>query len=163
MTLALALVIAPFLLQGIAISFDEFYFHHKRGLGWWERLGHPFDTISILICYSFILNSPPNYQNILIFISLSVFSSLLITKDEFVHNAECGPTEQWLHSILFIIHPVTLIVLGLMWTNTFQLGLNEMSLFNMFIKGQFIFIIAFLSYQILYWSIPWKKISLALK
>jgi hypothetical protein len=163
MTWSLALLIAPFALQGIAISVDEFYFHHKRGLGWWERLGHPFDTISILICYSFILNSPPNYQNTLIFISLSVFSSLLVTKDEFVHNKECGPTEQWLHSILFIIHPVTLIVLGLMWNNTIFVSPNELEIFNKFIKGQYIFICVFLTYQILYWSIPWKKISLALK
>lgn len=163
MTWFLALLIAPFALQGIAISFDEFYFHHKRGLGWWERLGHPFDTISILICYTFILNSLPNYQNVLIFISLSVFSSLLITKDEFVHNAECGPTEQWLHSILFIIHPVTLIVLGLMWNNSISVSPNELEIFNKFIKGQYIFICIFLIYQILYWSIPWKKILLAQK
>lgn len=160
MTWFLGLLIAPFLLQGIAISFDEFYFHHKRGLGWWERLGHPFDTISILICYSFILNSPPTPQNILIYISLSVFSSLLITKDEFVHNKECGPSEQWLHSVLFVVHPVTLFVLGLMWNNSISVSPDELQIFSKFIKGQFIFICLFLTYQILYWSIPWKKISL---
>ena len=154
----LVLLITPFLLQGLAISFDEFYFHHKRDLGWWERLGHPLDTIALLICYSFSQNSAPSSENILIFIFLSLFSSLLITKDEFVHNAECGPMEQWLHSILFIIHPVTLIVLGLMWTNSLSLNIENIILFNNFIKGQFIFMCLFLSYQILYWSIPWKKI-----
>ena len=156
--MTLVLLISPFLLQGLAISFDEFYFHHKRGLGWWERLGHPLDTIALLICYSFSQNSAPSSENILIFIFLSIFSSLLITKDEFVHNAECGPMEQWLHSILFIIHPVNLIVLGLVWTNSLSLNLENLILINNLIKGQFIFMCLFLSYQILYWSIPWKKI-----
>ena len=154
----LILLISPFLLQGLAITFDEFYFHHKRGLGWWERLGHPMDTFALLICYSFIQNSGPSSQNILIFIYLSIFSSLLITKDEFVHNIECGPMEQWLHSILFIIHPITLIVLGLLWTNSLVVPLEYNNFLNGFIKGQFIFMSLFLLYQILYWSIPWEKI-----
>jgi hypothetical protein len=156
-------LLAPFVIQGVVISFDEFYFHHQRGLGWWERLGHPLDTTALLICYYFIFNSAPTSDNILVFISLSTFSSLLITKDEFLHNSECGPTEQWLHSLLFVIHPVTLIVLGLVWVNSLNLDVKMISIFNKFIIGQVIFMGIFLSYQILYWSIPWKKIIPAKK
>jgi quinol-cytochrome oxidoreductase complex cytochrome b subunit len=155
--MTISLILAPFLIQGLAISFDEFYFHNKRGLGLWERLGHPLDTIALLICYIFIQNYAPTDKNILIFISLCIFSSFLITKDEIVHNQECGPSEQWLHSILFIIHPITLIVLGLIWSNKLIIRKEDLVLFNTFIKGQMIFIGLFLTYQIIYWSIPWKK------
>jgi hypothetical protein len=161
--MTLALILAPFLVQGLAITFDEFYFHHKRGLGWWERLGHPVDTLAILICYLFIQYFLPTTQNILIFIILSIFSTLIITKDEFVHNLECGQAEQWLHSILFVIHPITLMILGLTWTNSLALSIENIKVFNFFIKGQIIFICLFMSFQILYWSIPWKIIIQKIK
>ena len=47
--------ILPFFLQGLAIFFDEFYFHHRRGLGKWEKVGHPLDTLTVLMAYLFLL------------------------------------------------------------------------------------------------------------
>ena len=156
----LALVIAPFLLQGFAISADEFYFHHRRGLGLWERLGHPLDTLSLLACYAFIMTAQMTTSNFLIYAGLSVFSCLLVTKDEFVHHRECPAPEQWLHSVLFILHPITLIFLGLAWNHTFSLSAEELQFFQSFIKIQFVLICLFFSYQIIYWSLPWKKARL---
>jgi hypothetical protein len=160
MSLGLILLFTPFLLQAGATFFDEFYFHHKRGLPLWERLGHPLDTMTVLACFAFILTSEPSKSNVAIYIGLALFSCLFITKDEFVHHEESTAAEQWLHSVLFVIHPITLFVLSLYWfegTTSFLLGKGEHEFFESFIKGQFVITILFLTYQILYWSIPWKK------
>ena len=45
------LLLAPMIIQGLFMFVDEFYYHHKRGLPRWERMGHPADTISVLICF----------------------------------------------------------------------------------------------------------------
>ncbi len=140
-----------FLLQGAAIFFDEFYFHHRRGLPRWERLGHPLDTLSVLVCYSLVLFLEPTTANIYIFGALAIFSCVFITKDEFVHQEKCSGGETWLHSVLFILHPLSLILAGLIWVGEFASpGINQflMSVF----RGQFALITAFLFYQIIYWS-----------
>jgi len=100
----------PMILQGIAITFDELYFHRRRGLPLWERIGHPIDTLFVLFCYLFILLNlnEPTETNIKIYAVLCIFSCLLITKDEFIHTEKCEAMENWLHSILFILHPITL-------------------------------------------------------
>jgi hypothetical protein len=160
MSLGLILLISPFILQAGATFFDEFYFHHKRGLPLWERLGHPLDTLTVLACFSFVLLNEATKENIMIYIGLALFSCLFITKDEFIHHEESNAKEQWLHSVLFVLHPITLLVLSLYWFESLTSNLlvgGEHQLFEQFVKGQFIITIIFLSYQILYWSIPWKK------
>jgi len=67
---------------------------------------------------------------------------LIITKDEFVHAEECEPSEQWLHSVLFIIHPVALYGLWFAWMNSF----------NTIIQIQAAIIFVFMMYQIIYWN-----------
>jgi hypothetical protein len=52
------ILILPFVAQGLAIAVDEFYFHRKRGLPRWERVGHPVDTFSVLLCFLFVLFVP---------------------------------------------------------------------------------------------------------
>jgi hypothetical protein len=160
MSLGLILLISPFLLQAGATFFDEFYFHHKRGLPLWERLGHPLDTLTVLACFSFVLFNDPTKVNILIYVGLALFSCLFITKDEFIHHEESTAAEQWLHSVLFVLHPVTLLSLSLYWFESITSNIlleGGHQLFQSFIKGQSIITVIFLTYQILYWSIPWKK------
>jgi hypothetical protein len=145
----------PFLLQALCMLFDEFYFHRKRGLGWWEKIGHPLDTLTVITCYFFIFFSDYSMNNVLIFSSLSFFSSLFVTKDEFVHSELCEPKENWLHAILFILHPITFLCAGIIWKSE---GKE-----NLFILGQIIILFIVLIYQILYWSIPWKKRTSTIK
>lgn len=135
--------ITVFLLQGSLMAVDEFYFHHKRGLKKWERIGHPLDTLTVIACYLFVLLVPYETQAMPIYVSLVIFSSLFITKDEFVHAQECSPTEHWLHAMLFVIHPIVLGVVGWLWIQGsdrpllwIQLGITS----------------AFLLYQTVYWS-----------
>ncbi len=151
---------SPFIVQAGLTFFDEFYFHHKRGLPLWERLGHPLDTITVLACYLFVINKQPNPTNLSIYLGLAIFSCLFITKDEFIHSEQSPPAEQWLHAMLFVIHPIGLTVLMAYWYGgQFPEYLNAEALtsFKEFIKVQTIIVSCFLTYQILYWSVPWRK------
>lgn len=133
----------PFVLQAGAIFFDEFYFHHKRGLPKWERVGHPLDTLTVFVCFLFLVLAPYNPLNLAIFFALAVFSSLFVTKDEFIHKDVCSKSEMWLHSVLFILHPVTFIVAGWLW----HLGQGSSIL-----QFQTAVVFLFMIYQIYYWS-----------
>ena len=133
-----AVILSLWVGQGLLMFFDEFYYHHKRGLGLWERIGHPVDTFFFLMPFLYT----QFFTNTNVFIGLCVFSSLLVTKDEFVHTKECDTGEQWLHSVLFMFHPVALFALWIAWQNEL----------NILIQIQSIIIFLFMLYQILYWN-----------
>jgi hypothetical protein len=109
------ILLLPFLIQGVLMLIDEFYFHRRRGLGPWERVGHPVDTLSVILVYGLMLVWPPTEGAVAVAAALSVFSCLLVTKDEFVHSKECEPLENWIHALLFVLHPLVLISAFLLW------------------------------------------------
>ena len=104
-----------FFIQGAAMVVDEFYFHRRRGLPLWEKFGHPLDTFSVLVCYGFLFSTRPSESFLWIYVGLCIFSCLLITKDEFVHTERCSAGENWLHAVLFVLHPVAFLVAALVW------------------------------------------------
>ena len=132
------MILGLWVTQGLLMFFDEFHYHLKRGLGKWERVGHPLDTFFFLIPFIYT----QFFTNTYIFIGLCVFSSLLVTKDEFVHTKECESGEQWLHSVLFLFHPVALFALWMAWQN----GFDDL------IQLQSGVIFLFMLYQIIYWN-----------
>lgn len=67
------LSILPFALQALTISIDEFWFHRRRGLPIWERIGHPMDTFTILICMGYVLFVPFSKGALLPYCLLAVF------------------------------------------------------------------------------------------
>ena len=138
----------PFFLQAVAMIFDELYFHKKRGLGLWEKIGHPLDTLTVIICFAYIITNTYSENNLYIFICLAFFSSVFVTKDEFVHTELCDDKENWLHSILFILHPMCFVSAAYLWKN---------NLYMNFITGQLVILAIVMFYQIFYWSISWKK------
>lgn len=105
----------PFFLQGILMVVDEYYFHRSRGLSRWEVVGHPLDTLTVAAALCFLLLAAPTFTNLLIFGGLAAFSCLFVTKDEFVHQGCCPPGEHWLHSLLFILHPLVFTGAGFLW------------------------------------------------
>src|SRR3990167_10478936 len=107
------LALLPFLLQAIVIGIDEGWFHLRRGLPRWERIGHPLDTLTVLICMGYVLFVPYSKTAIFPYLLLSIFSCLMVTKDEFVHKEHCPASEHWLHALLFILHPITFVAAGL--------------------------------------------------
>lgn len=144
------LMLSAFLLQGLILFIDEFFFHRKRGLPLWEIVGHPLDSLSVVVCYGYLYFFDYGPTTAVIYILLAIFSCVLITKDEVIHAAQASARENWLHSLLFILHPVPLIGAGLLWAaNTEKLMFGLM--------GAFVF--SFMAYQIFYWGIFAKKRS----
>lgn len=156
------LITLPFLFQALVIGVDEWYFHLKRGLPRWERIGHPLDTFSILLCFGFVFFIPYAPEKHSWFIGLALFSCLLVTKDEFIHKHHCPAAEQWLHALLFLNHPVMLAALGLCWPviqgypGFFSWINSPLSLFY-FLLMQALFAAGFFLYQVIYWNFLWKE------
>lgn len=128
-------------LQGLAILFDEFVFHHRRGLPRWERLGHPLDTASVIACLLFLVFVDRTPTTEIIYYFLAGASCLLVTKDEWIHRKLCSSEEMWLHAVLFILHPLILFAAMAEWETSRPI-IFAMS------GGVFVFMI----YQIVYWN-----------
>ena len=144
-SLAEIFVLVPLGLQGVAMVFDEFYFHRKRGLPKWERLGHPLDTLTVIACFLFLIFAPVTEENLLIFTAMAFFSCLFVTKDEFVHTENCEAKENWLHAMLFVLHPLVFLSLGYVWYQHLE-GLQQALML------QTTMAFGFLIYQIVYWN-----------
>ena len=158
------LSLLPFALQALAIAFDEGYFHVRRGLPKWERIGHPIDTLSVLLCMGFVLFVPFSSHALIYYCLLASFSTILVTKDEFVHKHHCPASENWLHAILFTLHPITLISAAFIWPVSqgaevapwIGRWLSAPEQLSLFLKMQFGTMTLFLIYQIVFWNIVWK-------
>jgi 2-polyprenyl-6-hydroxyphenyl methylase/3-demethylubiquinone-9 3-methyltransferase len=141
MTFALAI---PLALQGLAMLVDEGWFHRRRGLPRWERIGHPLDTLTIALCLGWLVVVRPDLSSALpVYVGLAIFSTLFVTKDEPVHARLCGAGEQWLHAILFVLHPVVLAAFGLLWWTGH----------TTILAGQLALTLAFCGYQVIYWNV----------
>jgi hypothetical protein len=147
----LAALVVPFGLQAAALLFDDFYFHRRRGLPLWERLGHPIDTASVLACFVFLLRVPQSPSAIRIYAVLAIVSCLCVTKDEFVHAEKCSGGEHWLHAVSFILHPLVLIAGALLWHLPDNAGAQ------LLLRAQTALLALVFAYQVLYWNIPWPK------
>ncbi|MEZ4749478.1 MAG: hypothetical protein R3B54_02275 [Bdellovibrionota bacterium] len=102
-------------IQGLLMTLDEGVFHRKRGLRRFESYGHVADSLvfgSVLCVPAF---APATLPWLYVYVGGAIFSALLITKDEWVHTDSCEPTENWLHALLFVNHPVLLFLTGGLW------------------------------------------------
>jgi hypothetical protein len=161
-----ALALLPLTIQAVAMGFDELHFHRKRGLERWERLGHPLDTLTMLASVAWILQMPPTPHHVAVYVALASFSCLFITKDEFVHTRACEATEHWVHALLFVIHPVTLLTLALLWPSLYPHSPDSIPLlWNManaafaraVLWGELAATAGFCLYQATYWNHPWTR------
>jgi len=137
----------PLFIQAALMFIDEMHFHRLRGLPRWERVGHPIDTLSVLICYGVALTQPPSNGALTVYAALATLSCVLVTKDEFVHSRRCLPAEQWIHSLLFVLHPIVLGAAALLWFKHKTAILGVQSALT----------VAFGCYQLLYWNFPWTR------
>jgi hypothetical protein len=143
----------PVLVQAALIGVDELWFHRRRDLPRWERLGHPVDTLSVAVCYAWLAIARPEQPHALaIYVALAVVSSALVTKDEAVHARHCVPGEHRVHAWMFVLHPIVLIAFGTWWWRGAPVWP---------IAAELAITLAFMTYQIAYWSIPWKIASRA--
>ena len=159
------LILVPFVMQALVISFDEYYFHVKRGLPLWERIGHPIDTLSVLACLLFVLFVPYSPLALKWYITLSVLSCFMVTKDEWVHKHLCPATEHWVHALLFINHPIFLTSAGMIWwvltghtaPSWMQQWLGHSAALQNILVVQAVSISLFFLYQVIYWNFIWKE------
>lgn len=160
----LFLIFTPFVLLAMAMFVDEFYFHHKRGLPKWERLGHPVDTLTVIAVYLFALFSTFSETNVVLFVLGSLFSTLFVTKDEFIHSEKCDSKEIWLHAVLFGLHPLQFVSAAFIWAQrdgVISFLPIDVTLSKTFLISQTALLIVFFLYQLLYWNILWPKKSLS--
>ncbi len=157
-------LILPFIVQVLLITFDEWYFHLKRGLPRWERIGHPLDSFSIILCLLVPLTLTLSKSTLILYVSLSVLSCLFVTKDEFVHKHHCEAAENWVHALLFLNHPLLLTSAGLMWSLFSQSPVSFLvdtlpsrAFLYVFLSIQCGMAILFMLYQILYWNFIWPR------
>ena len=137
--------ITVFVLQGTVMAVDEFRFHRRRTVPRWERVGHPLDTLTVLLPLAGAILLPPVAPWTAAFLVLAVFSCLFITKDEWVHARHCEPAEQWLHAVLFLLHPMLFLMIFLLW-RAGETG---------WLLTQTALVAAFCTWQSLYWNGPW--------
>ncbi|MGH7834650.1 MAG: hypothetical protein ACREQK_13470 [Candidatus Binatia bacterium] len=140
-SLAAALA-ALFSIQGVLMFWDEWGYHRTRGLGAWERWGHPVDSIIYAAALVLPGFAPPRPGSVQLYLLLAALSCLVITKDEWVHTKECAAGEHWVHALLFIVHPLVLTAAGLLWLEGEALFARRLLPFS---------IGAFALYQIVYW------------
>ena len=145
MTVLLAAV--PLGMQALATVADEFYFHRRRGLPRWERIGHPLDTLTVLACFAIALALPLTAASLRTYVALAAFSCLFVTKDEIVHAKYCEPFEHWVHALLFVLHPIVLASMGYLWLKDARA--------LMLVQGALT--LAFGLYQTLYWNTSWIR------
>ena len=151
----------PFILQALVILIDEAYFHVKRGLPKWEKIGHPLDTLSTLVCFLFVLAVPYTDTTLYTYVALSIISCLMVTKDEFIHKEHCPGAENWLHALLFLLHPLVLILMGWVWPIIQGIKMSswieEPALLKGFLEIQAGLVFLFFLYQTIFWNIVWKE------
>jgi hypothetical protein len=152
----------PFILQMLCMAADELYFHKRRGLPRWERIGHPLDTLTVVLCLGWILAVPPSRQAVGVLVGLAVFSCVFVTKDERVHRRHCSAGEHWLHALLFMLHPIVLVSAALLWPAVGRPGRMPWVIrFSGFERVFLIFacalMIGFGIYQFIFWNLLWHR------
>lgn len=127
--------LVPIALQALAMLVDEGWFHRRRGLPRWERIGHPLDTLTFVICLGWLLAGGSAHG----YLALAVGSTLFVTKDEPIHAQRCSAGEHWLHAALFVLHPLVLAAFYCLPAPV--------------LVGQLAVTLAFLAYQVIYWNV----------
>lgn len=161
-TVSASWLLVPFVLQSLCMAVDELYFHRLRLLPRWERLGHPLDTLTVLGCFGWLFWLPPTAVSASIYVVLSLFSCLFVTKDEPVHRRLCSAGEHWVHALMFMLHPLILVSAGLLWPVWHGQTLSFISYTGVeraFLLGNMLLTLGFGLYQLLYWNFLWPYLS----
>lgn len=87
---------------------DECFFHRKRVIPLWEVWGHPLDALTVAMAFFWLYVAPLEIK-FPFYVILSILSCLCVTKDEWVHKKYCNGMENWLHAVLFLLHPVMFV------------------------------------------------------
>ena len=137
----------------------------KTGGKFLRRAGLLFFPIFHLTAKDFQFLTDFRPMNADVFIGFSIFSCLMVTKDEFIHKEHCPGAENWLHALLFLLHPITLAVTGMIWPISqgvevspwMMSWLDNPEALRIFLILQTAAIALFFSYQLIFWNFIWKN------
>lgn len=135
----MTVALIPIAVQAAAMLVDEGWYHRRRGLPRWERLGHPLDTLTIVLCLGWLVGGGGSSG----YLALAVGSTVFVTKDERTHARLCSAGEHWLHALLFVLHPIVLAAFYLLASSGHR-GVLE---------AQLAVTVAFMTYQLVYWNL----------
>lgn len=108
--------VLAFFAQSVIIALDEWLCHARRRLPLWELIGHPLDTLFLIAFFTAMAGLPSDGETARgLVLVLALLSCLIITKDEWVHTELSTGFENWLHALLFLIHPVVAGLYFLLW------------------------------------------------
>jgi len=136
----------PNLIAAVLMILDEVFFHRRRGLPKWERIGHPLDTLTLLVCYAVAIFVKADWYPLVIYTVLGIFSCVFITKDETIHTEHCDAKENHLHALLFVVHPFLLISIFVLWFFPNIGGATHL------LWAQAALTLLFGIYQLIYWN-----------
>ena len=140
----------PFLIHNTIMMIDEFYYHHKRILPRWEKLGHPADTVTYIFCLGLVLFLPHQRWTIL-YLCVALFSTLFVFKDMPIHAHYCSFGEKCLHGLMYFLHPLQLLILGV-FHQQINIDSSDLIFFQKFLWVQFSLALLTCVYQIVYWN-----------
>lgn len=115
LTSALLLVSVLVGIQTVLMLIDEAYYHQRRGLSRLEQWGHVADALIFATALAIPGFFSPTTTTIFWYAAAVIVSSLVITKDEWIHTRACEGGEHWVHAVLFVIHAPILIGIGWLW------------------------------------------------
>lgn len=140
-----------FATHGFILAVDEFFFHRRRELPAWERLGHPMDTLTVFLPLAILWAVPPTPNMRFLFVLLAIFSCFFVTKDETVHKQYCERAEFWLHALLFMLHPALFYAGWQIWPELHSAEGNPVVplVYFLLLLG----ILLFGIYQFIYWNV----------
>ena len=141
----------PLLIQAVLMMFDEFYFHRRRGLPNWEIIGHPLDTLTVIVPLIFAYNTSFSDDKALLYVALSMFSCIFVVKDELIHKNICSKGEMILHALLYIFHPLVFMSIFMFWKNGDARLFGFTVSFDKIASSQLMLTSGFCFYQIFYW------------
>ncbi len=143
--------VMAFFAQSGLITLDEWACHRRRLLPRWELIGHPVDTFCLILFFTALTILPsasaPARAVVLI---LGGLSCLITTKDEWVHKDLSTGFENWLHAMLFLIHPVVAGLYFLLWM---QSAPGSATLFHI----SLVMTVLFFIYQCITGWLRWPK------
>jgi hypothetical protein len=116
MNVMVILAFVAFMMQSSLIAVDEFICHRSRVLPRWELVGHPIDTFCLWAYLAALWFLDADFVWALsVAAILGFISCLVITKDEWEHKKHSSAFENWLHAMLFVIHPTVVLLYYYLW------------------------------------------------
>ncbi|RHX93798.1 hypothetical protein DLM76_12420 [Leptospira yasudae] len=147
----------PFFFGLVLAAIDEFYFHWKRGLPTWERIGHSIDIVFTIIPYSILIFFEYDQTNLLVYVIFALISCMTVVKDVWVHNRECEASEEFIHGLMSMLHPILLLIPALLWPS-FHGGQSSIllskdaTMFKFFFTAIYIGSFVWLAYNFIFWN-----------